>query len=92
MGYFDSPKNRAMWKIEVERLEQVKQDRKNGYVPVAGVQTAAHEEEKKNPDRVRVSYKELLKEEQEGKKDRLRRRQAAMLDKERERSKDELQR
>ena len=66
MGYFDSPKNRAMWKRELEQLRQQREARKNGFREEAfaaqKVQRAERQAEQ-HPLRERVTYDQLLREE-----------------------------
>ena len=61
MGYFDSPKNRALWEIELRDLKREKQQRKLSGQD--GPRAASKEAGKTIPGRERTSYKELLAEE-----------------------------
>ncbi|MBO5199416.1 MAG: hypothetical protein J6B85_13030 [Lachnospiraceae bacterium] len=62
MGYFDSPKNRAIWEIELKELKKEKQNRR-----LAGEEgprkTSVQAAKEEIPGRERTSYKELLAEE-----------------------------
>ena len=61
MGYFDSPKNRALWDIELKELKKEKQERQVHGAPAPGRAQAASREA--SVYRERTSYKELLAEE-----------------------------
>lgn len=86
MGYFDSPKNRAMWNIELSQLKQEREARKNGDFRTRQEHTAQQVKEASGPKRERVTYKQLLAEEQAGKKSRLEGRRAMVRAKEREKT------
>jgi hypothetical protein len=59
MGYFDSPKNRAMWNRELDTLRKERQARKDGVQP----QPSAARESAPKLERERVTYDQLLAEE-----------------------------
>lgn len=65
MAYFDSPKNRALWEIELKKLKEEKEFRSQN----KGLDLAHLKEERlhKQMDAVRkkTSYKELVMEEEE---------------------------
>ena len=62
MGYFDSPKNRAMWNRELAELRKEKERRAiEGYHPQKKEEKAAKQAEIKetNPNRRRINLAEL---------------------------------
>lgn len=66
MAYFDSPKNRALWEVELKKLRDEKELRSTG--KSSGAATAAKETAAgkgimaDRPTRIRTSYKELVEE------------------------------
>lgn len=69
MAYFDSPKNKAMWERELNSLRAEKERRANGEYPGANrMNEEAKEASMSNPNRVKISYKELLREENQANK------------------------
>lgn len=66
MAYFDSPKNRALWEVELKKLREEKKLRMMGKKGRAEENTGPEiSGRKKNTDtsyRIRTSYKELLEE------------------------------
>ncbi len=66
MGYFDSPKNRAMWKRELEQLRQQREARKNASREETFTTQKVRQAERQvnhHPLRERVTYDQLLREE-----------------------------
>ena len=63
MAYFDSPKNRALWEVELNKLRREKALRSQGQSGEAAVShTGPEKDGGQQPTRVRTSYKELLEE------------------------------
>ncbi len=66
MAYFDSPKNRALWEVELSKLREEKELRSTGKSSKTGsADKNASADLKKSadrPTRVRTSYKELVEE------------------------------
>ena len=66
MGYFDSPKNRALWEVELTKLREEKELRSTGKssrTAEADKDTSVYVKKTTDqPTRVRTSYKELLEE------------------------------
>ena len=64
MGYFDSPKNRAIWNRELDRLKEEKELRRQG---LSGSR-AAQEKEDTKPRQAhpgeRITFRQLLADEQ----------------------------
>ncbi len=67
MAYFDSPKNRALWEVELNKLREERELRSTG--KVSGTKKEDVEEASVNrsipkdrPTRIRTSYKELVEE------------------------------
>ncbi|MDO4294717.1 MAG: hypothetical protein Q4D90_00980 [bacterium] len=67
MAYFDSSKNRALWKRELDALREERERRqREGYTPDAqNVRTAKTAE---NPFRKKISFAELVEQEVEASK------------------------
>lgn len=64
MGYFDSPKNRALWEVELKRLREEKEYRsQHKGEDLARLKEERMERQKENPNRIRTSFQELLAEE-----------------------------
>ncbi len=63
MAYFDSPKNRALWEVELSRLRREKELRSRGLSsgPIQ-LRGAMETEAAENPMRIRTSYDELVEE------------------------------
>lgn len=84
MGYFDSPKNKALWNKELSRLRQEREARKRGE-PSESVETRKEQmREAEGPKKERVTYQQLLAEEQGEKKNRLESRRGMVRRKEKE--------
>ena len=66
MSYFDSPKNRALWEVELKKLREEKTLRSMGKGKgTSGLDTETDKSRNIQPDspfRIRTSYKELVEE------------------------------
>lgn len=66
MAYFDSPKNRALWEVELAKLREEKELRSTGKsskITETEKETSANLNDfADRPTRVRTSYKELVEE------------------------------
>ncbi len=66
MAYFDSPKNRALWEVELSKLREEKELRSTGKSSKAAKADLDSAGDLKKtadkPTRVRTSYKELVEE------------------------------
>lgn len=66
MAYFDSPKNRALWEVELTRLREEKELRSTGKSSRGTKAEESMSADQKmaadKPTRVRTSYKELVEE------------------------------
>ncbi len=66
MAYFDSPKNRALWEVELTKLREEKELRSTGKSSktMAADENVSGDLKKSGdlPTRVRTSYKELVEE------------------------------
>ncbi len=91
MAYFDSPKNRALWEVELKKLREEKKLREMGRKSGAAVNTdpatARREKNTDTPHRIRTSYKELLEESRREHEAKHGGRRQRTLDHSRERSK-----
>ena len=66
MAYFDSPKNRALWEVELKKLRDEKELRStgksSGEAPAERKASADRSVFTDLPTRIRTSYKELVEE------------------------------
>lgn len=91
MAYFDSPKNRALWEVELKKLREEKKLRemgkKSGLAANTGPETSGKKKNTDTPYRIRTSYKELLEESRREHETKHGGRRQRTLDNSRERSK-----
>ena len=71
MAYFDSPKNRALWEVELKRLREEKERRsQNKGGDLASLKEERLKREQNGLYRVRTSYRELLEEQTKERQER----------------------
>lgn len=90
MAYFDSSKNRALWKRELDALREERERRqREGYTPDAQNSKTARTAE--NPFRKKISFAELLEQELEASKTERSRQREAQVQRQREAKAEKVQ-